>query len=241
MEDRRPARASFWQRPSGLLALNENTVSTTCGREAGTSDRSRKHEPEVHTLRLNTTTCRSELWQSSRDGQRWRLVQADTTALDMEECGLSEGLSARIRREPIVRLEDFAPPLSNDSEGVNRDFPPDTTDEDDWERFSVPLASVPRMGVEMFYWWSAAPQWTVSGPAWLVDSTSGTRRVLCAPQPDGSKYDEHSSLWIGEACGLLLVYYFGDPTRVVDARTGRDVGCLPKSASSAMVTPRLRP
>jgi hypothetical protein len=188
----------------------------------------------------SASACRSELWQSSRDGQRWRFVLADTAVLDMDECGLSENSSSRIRREPSVTLEEFAPSLS-DVMRTDDPYPsPDsTTDSTDWERFYVPLESAPGMGVEMYYWWSAAPQWTVSGPAWLVDSAAGTRRELCAPAT--GPYGEHDSLMISEACGLLLVWYRSDPLRIVDARTGRDLKCIPKVATSVMVTPRLRP
>jgi len=187
----------------------------------------------------NASACQSDLWQSSRDGQRWHFIMSDTTVYDMDECGLSEGLSSLIRTEPKVALEDFAPPLSESSGEDAHSFPPDSmADSTGWERLYVPLASVPGLGVEMFNYW-ASTEWSVAGPAWLVSASTGTRRVLCAAPSGPYSVGEHCSLMITEACGLLLVEYCSDPARVVDGRTGRDAKCLPKDATSIMVTPRL--
>ncbi len=184
--------------------------------------------------------CQSELWQSSRDGQRWRFILSDTTVSDMDDCGLSEGITSLIRNEPKVTPEDFAPPLSESSREDAHSFPghsmPDSTG---WDALYVPLTSVPVMGIEMFYF-SGSTEWSVAGPAWLVNSSTGSRRVLCGPPSGPYNYLEHCTLMITEACGLLLVYYCGAPVQVVDARTGRYSKCLPKNATAVFVAPRLR-
>ena len=188
----------------------------------------------------SASACQSELWQSSRDGQRWHLVRNDTTVSDMDDCGLSEGLSSLIRREPKVTREEFAPPLSETSGEEDHKFPPNSAaDSTVWEQLYVPLASVPEVGVEMFYRWGST-YWSVAGPAWLVNKSTGVRQVLCAAPSGAYNPDKHCSLRIREACGLLLVDYCFEASRVVDGRTGGDAWRLPKNASSIMVTPRLR-
>ena len=185
----------------------------------------------------DASACRYELWQSSRDGQLWHVVRSDTTALDMEDCGLSEGVSSLIRREPTVTRDEFAPPLSEILREDDHRFPPDsTTDSTGWERLYVPLASVPGVGVEMFYFWGRS-DWAVAGPAWLVNASTDSRWSLCRAR---SESDPHCFLMIWEICGLLLVDDCGHPARIVDARTGRDSAILSGSATSIWVTPRLR-
>jgi hypothetical protein len=184
--------------------------------------------------------CRSELWQSSRDGLRWRFVRADTATADMDECGLSEGLASRIRREPRVTPWDFAPALSGSPRASDSD--PSRDDEagaNEWQRIHAPLATAPGMEVEMFDR-SFSTEWSVAGPAWLVNRSDGSRRVLCATPPGSENCGEHGSLEIREACGLLLVEFCPDDARVVDVRTGEVSECLPKSAMRIVVAPRLR-
>ena len=185
----------------------------------------------------DASACQYEVWQSSHNGQRWRIVRTDTTVLEMEDCGLSESVSSSIRREPTVAREEFAPPLSDLSGDSEHTFPPDSTpDSSGWERLYVPLATARGVGVEMFNFFGSA-HWSVAGPAWLVNATTGSRRVLCAAPPTS---DKHCSLMIWEACGLLLVNYCGYPARIVDANTGRDAAFHPSNAMAIMVTPRLR-
>lgn len=184
----------------------------------------------------DASACRYEVWQSSRDGQRWRIVGTDTTVLDMEDCGLSERISSSIRREPTVTRDDFAPPLSELSADSKHTLPPDSmADSSGWVRLYVPLASAPGEGVEMFYFEDAS-DWSVAGPAWLVNASTASRRSLCACPTES---DAHCFLMIWEACGLLLVEYCGDSASIVDARTGKDFAIPPSNARAIMVTPRL--
>jgi hypothetical protein len=185
------------------------------------------------------SACRSDLWQSSRDGMRWHLVLVDTTACDMEDCNLSAAHIPLTRREPSVSPEELTPSLDDNSPNAEMVYPAIGDEAPEIERYFVPSRTVAHRGVEFGLRW-AASEGNVVEPVFLVDRAHGTRQPLRSDAPQ-SPDEPNESTTMTEGFGELLIFRGSDTPRLIDIATGRDLPLPQSEMGSIMWAPVLHP
>jgi hypothetical protein len=136
--------------------------------------------------------CRSELWQSSRDGMKWHRVLVDTTVLDMEDCGLSIERAPMVRSEVTVSPDELVSELTGYS-SHSESMAVDSTDEaNEIERYYVPSASVAQRGVEFRFSPNAVEDTGTRAPCTLL--IGPTVRANCCAQPVPQRATEATRL-----------------------------------------------
>ncbi len=167
--------------------------------------------------------CDCELWQSSRNGERWHRMIADTV-----DCAAwFEGsppppvppriAALRARGVPMVTSADLTDDLSPESPGA--EWIGSSSDSCEFPLYYVPSRSVKGRGISFRYGDAAPEPDRAVQPVHWVDRDHGARVLLCGPDSCPS---EITGVTISEECGLLLVCDY-HTTRLIDVATGHDV------------------
>lgn len=183
-----------------------------------------------------------ELWQSTRDGARWRVVRADSMDLidaDEDRWQWADGTQLG-SEQPVVTLDDLASAawdgawegktafIDTSTFTVTKDEG-DGYDSNQW--FFLGLKDAPRRGVAFRHGEPGAPEhaWHgVNGPLYLVDLDRRSKRLI-----DGTDQFGMRSL-VAEHCGFLLVPSLMGNALVIDS-SGRKLFSEPLSTDAVWV------
>jgi hypothetical protein len=152
--------------------------------------------------------CRSELWQSDRDGESWRIARAETT--DCGACLYCEELKTLnpgpIRRGCPLGLSQLQARMASDYLGAEMIpiAPPRGESAVPYDWYFLPSRSDPARGLALrIRQHPPNPEKTPFAPFYLLDRRRGTQRMLETPGLD--RDDNASGLGYFERDGFLLV------------------------------------
>ncbi len=169
------------------------------------------------------TRCHSELWQSGREGDAWRIVAADTA--DCGGCYFCETWRLRdstmIRRRAAIGLGQLQGAMTIDAWGGTPEaIPPprgESATSSNW--FLIPCRSIPGRGLAFRIGRRLGGVKSFIAPIYLVDHAKGTQQLLETPATHRDQ-----ELWpmgMEEHEGFLLVS--GIRTYLFDLRTGAQI------------------
>jgi len=196
--------------------------------------------------------CHSELWQSDREGEHWRIAQADTT--DCGGCWFCTEWKipnpGAVRRSAPLGLSQLQARMAIDTLGAQLIAIPPPGGESavpyDW--YIMPLQSAPGRGLALrIRQHPPSPEKTPFAPFYLLDRRRGTERIL--ETPGLARDDNASGLRFLERDGFLLVlskdprhYTAGKRNYVFDLSTGDQIFHPPQCESvTAVWVKRPRP
>jgi len=191
------------------------------------------------------SACRSELWQSDREGEQWRIAQAETT--DCGGCWFCTEWTipnpAAVRHGAPISLGRLGARMAVDSLGAELIAIPPPRGESavpyDW--YLLPFRSAPGQGLALrIRQHPGIREKTPFAPFYLMNRSRGAERLLETP---GLGRDENASeLGLVERDGFLLVYsrdatHWTAATRnyVFDLSTGEQIFHPPKSRGITVV------
>jgi hypothetical protein len=167
--------------------------------------------------------CHSELWQSDRKGDTWRIIQTDTT--DCGGCYFCETWKIpnprAIRRNSALGFERLQSAMTIDGWGGTPVAipPPAGEPPSRFKWYFIPFRTVPGRGLALRIVQRTPYPKVFLAPLYLVDRTRGTQRLLETPY--FRRDEEMSRTGMAENDGFLLVS--GYRTYVYDLSTGDQI------------------
>lgn len=171
-----------------------------------------------------TPPCQTELWQSDRDGAKWRLAHAETT-----ECTDSHTYPGGwrvpdprgIRRRAAIGLGQLQDAMTVDAWGGTPEPipPPRGESAGGFQWYYIPFRSAPGRGLALRIGQRSPGLKTFMVPFYLMDRSRGTQRLLETPTLHRDQESWHMGMQ--EHDGFLLVS--GIRTFVFDLSTGAQI------------------